>query len=188
MVKLNSFAMSRHEVTQRQYKDVMGINPSYFKDCMDCPVDQVSWEDAQEFIRRLNSMQGNPYNYRMPTEAEWEYAASSNKKTLYAGSDDIQEVANYSSNSNQGTRRVGSRKANAFGLYDMSGNVQEWCQDVYLEDAYAHRNQNPATGQKRVVRGGSWYHQANYCRVKNRGAEYPDERKPYIGFRLVRDN
>jgi formylglycine-generating enzyme required for sulfatase activity len=187
MVQLPGFAMSRYEITQRLYKQVMDTNPSYFKDCGDCPVEQVTWEEAQEFIHRLNATPGNPYKYRLPTEAEWEYAASGNMATLYAGSEELQEVAFYASNSN-GTERVGRKKANAFGLYDMSGNVQEWCQDSYDPASYGKIGQMSSVGEKRVVRGGSWYHQANYCRVKNRSSEYPAERRPYLGFRLVRDN
>jgi formylglycine-generating enzyme required for sulfatase activity len=166
----------------------MGSNPSYFKDCGgDCPVEQVSWDDVQEFIRKLNSMEGGA-RYRLPTEAEWEYAATSGgRDEVFSGGDNIDEVAWYNGNSGWRTHPVGQKKPNGLGLYDMSGNVWERCSDWY--GSYPSGSVNdpagPSFGFYRVNRGGGWDINAIFCRAANRNLDYPDNRFDDLGFRLV---
>jgi formylglycine-generating enzyme required for sulfatase activity len=181
------FYMGKYEVTQGQWQAVMGTNPSYFKDCgSNCPVEQVSWEDAQEFIRKLNA-RNDGYTYRLPTEAEWEYAARAGTTGDYYGN--LDSIAWYDGNSGNTTHPVRQKQANAFGLYDMSGNVWEWVQDWY-DDKYYSRS--PATdpagagsGQGRVVRGGSWRSYASYTRSANRYGDTPPLRSYGSGFRVA---
>jgi formylglycine-generating enzyme required for sulfatase activity len=161
-VQLNSFYIGRFEVTQEQWDAVMGSNPSRFNDCADCPVENISWDDAQYFINKLNSM--TEKEFRLPTEAEWEYAARGGKNSKgfkYAGSDEIALVAWHGRNSGNRTHKVGEKIPNELGLYDMTGNVWEWCSDWYAEDYYSNSPKNnptgPAFGTYRVLRGGSWY-------------------------------
>ena len=171
-VSVSSFWMSKHEITQRQWESVMGSNPSSFKDCADCPVEQVSWEDIEEFLKKLNARTGG--NYRLPTEAEWEYAAGggSSNRTRFGNGRDVLDAteANFYASADykepyslvgeyrKKTVKVGSFRPNGLGLYDMTGNVWEWCSD--WEGAYSSAAQtNPtgaATGSGRVLRGGSW--------------------------------
>lgn len=189
-VSLNNFYLGKTEVTQAQWQAVMGSNPSSFNNCDQCPVESVSWDDAQEFIKKLNAKTGK--TYRLPTEAEWEYAARGGKSATYtyAGSNTVDEVAWYSSNSGYKTHPVGEKKANELGLYDMSGNVWEWCQDWYADDYYAKSPSSnppgPTTGSLRVIRGGSWNVNPAYLRVAFRGYGTPDRRDDGIGFRLAR--
>ena len=190
-VTLSDFYISPYEMTQGQWKQVMGNNPSTAsKDCDKCPVETVSWDDVQGFIQKLNA-QSPGRNYRLPTEAEWEYAARCGKKIknyLYAGSNDIGMVAWNTNNSGNKTQPVGKRKPNELGLYDMSGNVWEWCSD--WKGIYPSENQtNPAgppSGSSRVVRGGSWGSFAQYCQVRFRDGNPPGHRNYGIGFRLAR--
>lgn len=158
-VTLSSFKIAKYETTVAQWQKVMGSNPLGRKDCMDCPATGAGWDDVQTFIKKLNTLSGK--NYRLPTEAEWEYAArggTKSKKFEYAGSNDINAVAWTSANSGSNTHPVGQKEANELGLYDMSGNVFEWCSDWYAENYYGKSPGNdpkgPATGPHRVIRGG----------------------------------
>ena len=187
-VTLNDFYICKFEVTQGLWNEVMGSSPSYFTDDDNLPVEQVSWEDCQMFIQRLNDSTGK--NYRLPTEAEWEYAAlggSESKGYKYSGSDSIVDVAWCWENSEETTHPVGTKQPNELGIYDMSGNVWEWCSDLY--DAYGSGSQvNPIgseTGSNHVLRGGSWRNDAKYCRVKNRFCDMPNVKYFNCGFRLV---
>ena len=187
-VELSSFSIGKYEVTQAQWKAVMGGNPSSFSNCEQCPVESVSWNDVQEYIRKLNSQTGK--TYRLPTEAEWEYAARGGNRsegTIYAGGNAIGEVGWYSGNSGSTTHPVGQKKANALGLFDMTGNVWEWCSDWYgaYPSSYQRNPQGASSGQLRVLRGGSWYSYELNCRVALRIWDFPDYSYNYNGFRLV---
>lgn len=182
------FFMGRTEVTQAQWQAVMGSNPSYFKDCLQCPVEQVSWYDAQSFIDKLNA-QNDGFRYRLPTEAEWEYAARAGTTGDYAG--DLDSMAWYEPNSNKKTHPVANKQANAWGLYDMHGNVWEWCQDWYVADYYSNSPDiNPmgaTSGKLRVVRGGGWFFPGEYPRSAFRGKSSPSVPYFSLGFRVVRE-
>ena len=161
-VCVDDLYMGRYDVTQGQWKMIMGENPSRFSSCGDnCPVEQISWNDVQEFIGKLNSHSGIS-KYRLPTEAEWEYAArSGGKAERFAGGNDVENVAWYEANSrSHHTHPVGEKAANGLGLYDMSGNVWQWTSDWYNGKYYSNspRNnpQGPSSGWSRVIRGGSW--------------------------------
>jgi formylglycine-generating enzyme required for sulfatase activity len=187
-VTLSDFYIGKYEVTQKQWREIMGNNPSNFKNCDNCPVENVSWNDVQEFIKKLNQKTGK--NYRLPTEAEWEYAARGGAQSRgykYAGSNNIGEVAWYGDNSSGKTHSVGGKKPNELGIYDMSGNVWEWCNDWYGNySAGSQRNpQGSSSGASRVLRGGSWNLSAGDCRVSNRGIDNPDGRILGDGFRLA---
>ena len=186
-VTLSTYYIGKYEVTQAEWQAVMGTNPSEFKGD-NLPVENVSWYDCQEFIRKLNELTGK--QFRLPTEAEWEYAARGGKRSYgakYAGDNDIDNVAWYWDNSNKTTHPVGRKRANELGLYDMSGNVWEWCQDWHGDYSSASQTnpQGPGSGRNRVVRGGSWYNEARYCRLSHRGSAPPDWRLYYIGLRLA---
>ncbi len=187
-VTLSAFNIGEYEVTQAQWKAVMGSNPSYFSGCDNCPVETVSWNDVQEFVRKLNAQTGK--NYRLPTEAEWEYAARGGKQSkgyTYSGSNDLGSVAWYSDNSGSKTHGVGGKQANELGIYDMSGNVWEWCSDWYGNySSYNETNPTGASsGNYRVLRGGGRYCDAGDCRTAGRVGVNPDFRIYYLGFRLV---
>jgi len=195
-VTLSTFSIGETEVTQALWQAVMGNNPSDFTGDPSRPVEMVSWDDCQAFIVKLNQMTGR--NFRLPTEAEWEYAARGGKKTQgykYAGSNDVNEVAWWDTNAGDGvgpdspdygTHPVASKKANELGLYDMSGNVWEWCQDWY--GSYSSEAQTnptgPATGSNRVYRGGSWFNYARNCRVSSR-YHWTMNGTNYMGLRLA---
>lgn len=184
------FYISKHEVTQEQWMSVMGGNPSINQECGgDCPVENVSWHDAQEFIRKLNLEQPEPL-YRLPTEAEWEYAARAGEtSTTYGGIfTPLSEIAWYEDNSDGQIHKVGQREANEFGLHDMLGNVQEWTQDWYGEysSGSVSNPSGPDSGSERVHRGGSWRLSPFYSRLPYRYGREPGDRRPDIGVRLVR--
>lgn len=181
------FYLGKTEVTQAQWKAVMGNNPSYFKGD-DLPVENVSWNDAMEFCRKLNEMGKAPdgWKFTLPTEAQWEYASRGGNKSRghkYSGSNDVGEVAWYEGNN---THPVATKGANELGLYDMSGNVWEWCLDRY--DSYsgdATDPSGPSDGSFRVNRGGSWRSYARNCRSADRGSNVPGRRGSDRGFRLA---
>ena len=205
-VTLSSFSIGQTEVTQELWQAVMGNNPSYFKGPKR-PVERVSWNDCQSFIRKLNGLTGQ--NFRLPTEAEWEYAARGGRNggTKYAGSDNLNDVAWYWKNSGykylngsdsvwnwkiirknySQTHDVATKRANALGIYDMLGNVWEWCQDWYGSYSSSSQTnpQGPSSGSFRVFRGGSWYNCARDCRVSSRTCFTPVSCIYGLGLRLA---
>jgi formylglycine-generating enzyme required for sulfatase activity len=189
-VTLSDFYIGKYEVTQRQWSEVMGTNPSDFKGD-NLPVEQISWNDVQEFIRKLNVKTGK--NYRLLTEAEWEYAArggASSRGYKYSGSNNVGEVAWFTSNSGSSTHQVGTKVSNELGIYDMSGNVWEWCSDWYGDySSSAQTNpMGPSSGSHRVARGGSWGSSAQGVRVPFRDNAAPNNRYNDLGFRLARSS
>ena len=187
-VCVDGFWMGKTEVTQGQWQKVMGSNPSRFKYGSNYPVEEVSWNDAQNYIRSFAERSGKPV--RLPTEAEWEYAArSGGKNEKYAGGGYLDDVVWYKDNSGGSTHMVASKQPNGLGLYDMSGNVWEWCQDLYNKDYYRVSPRNnpsgPTSGYSRVNRGGSWLSLANHCRVPDRSRDGPGYREYGLGLRLV---
>jgi len=185
-VTLSDFYIGKYEVTQAQWKAVMNEdNPSKFKGD-NRPVENVSWNDVQAFIRRLNERTGR--NYRLPTEAEWEYAARGGNKSngyKYSGSKAVDDIAWYGS---EETRPVGIKIANELSIHDMSGNVWEWVNDWYGDYSEEQQvdPQGPSSGTNRVLRGGSWYGNARYVRVSVRNGSVPGFHRDAIGFRLAR--
>lgn len=182
------YYISRYEVTQGLWKAVMGKNPSLFMHGDDYPVEQVSWTDAQEFCRKLSRMTGR--KYVLPTEAQWEFAARGGVKSKgfkYSGSNVLDEVAWYLDNSKYETHPVGQKQPNELGIYDMSGNVWEWCQDQY--NAYGGEPQTDPLGvadiDSRVLRGGSWGSDAKKYRISGRHELRPSSSYNGTGFRLV---
>ncbi len=187
-VTLSNYYIGKYEVTQAEWKAVMGSNPSYFEGSDNLPVEQVSWNDCQTFITKLNTLTGK--NFRLPTEAEWEYAARGGSKRQgykYAGSDNLDDVAWYTINSGSTTHAVGTKQPNELGLYDMSGNVYEWCSDWF--GSYSSSSQtNPtgaSSGSNRVRRGGCWILNAWDCRVSYRVYNSPDSWSSLLGLRLA---
>lgn len=187
---LNPFLIGRYEVTQRQWEVVMGSNPAHAKECgPDCPVESVSWEDVREFITRLNALHKGLYRFRLPTEAEWEYAfRSGGHEELFCGSDESSSVAWYLVTSGNRPHPVGTKQPNGLGLFDMSGNVWEWCADYY--GIYASKEtlnpKGPSEGSSRVIRGGGWGdHYSRFCRSAFRNEYLPHLKSKFIGFRLV---
>ncbi len=178
-VTLSDYAIGETEVTQELWKAVMGNNPSRKKGGgLQCPVEQVSWEDCQVFITRLNELTGN--TFRLPTEAEWEFAArggNASKGYKYSGSNTPGDVAWYFGNSSTTTRPVKTKQANELGIYDMSGNVWEWCADWYGDyPSFSQTNPiGPSSGRTRVLRGGAWGFDKRYSRVDIRGLGFPDD-------------
>jgi len=190
-VRLDGFWMGKYEVTQGQWQKIMGNNPSSFKKGNDFPVEKVSWNDANIFIKKLNSQAGHTFS--LPSEAQWEYAArSGGKNQKYSGGDDVNRFAWYKSNSGRSTHKVGTKTSNDLGIYDMSGNVWEWCQEIYAKDAYKkHSSKNPLYaqgGSYRVYRGGSWSDNPAYVRCASRSRSTPGNRNSDLGFRLLRTN
>jgi formylglycine-generating enzyme required for sulfatase activity len=188
-----------HEVTQAQYETVMGKNPSHFQGAIvgnenaDLPVENVSWDDAVEFCKKLSDLPEEKKAgrvYRLPTEAEWEYACRAGSKTAYSFDDEeglLPEYGWFNRNSSNRTHTVGLLEPNAWGLYDMHGNVWEWCSDWYGDyPKGAVRNPTgPKVGSDRVCRGGSWNGVASYCRSALRYWYVPSFRNNYLGFRLA---
>ncbi|HNW67811.1 MAG TPA: formylglycine-generating enzyme family protein [Bacteroidales bacterium] len=190
-VTVSSYYIGKYEVTQAQWEEIMGSNPSYYKGD-NLPVESVSWYDIQEFIEKLNAKTGK--NYRLPTEAEREFAARGGKQSKgyqYSGSNSLDSVAWYDDNSGGKTHPVGSKSPNELGIYDMSGNVWEWCSDWY--SSYSSSSQTnpkgPQSGSDRVLRGGGWSYNARYCRVSGRNSVSPsysyNDGDDGYGFRLV---
>jgi formylglycine-generating enzyme required for sulfatase activity len=215
-ITVDDFLMGRYQVTQKEWTEVMGSNPSLFKGDYK-PVESVSWYDAVEFCNKKSELEGlqkcysgegediacdfSKNGYRLPTEAEWEYAARggnlangldlrNGNKTYYkySGSNTIDDVAWYSCNSGNKTHPVGRKQANELGIYDMSGNVCEWCYDRYVpyyNDSYI-KQRSSLSSRTRINKGGAWIFDANNCRVAFRDSDYPDDSFDLIGFRLVR--
>lgn len=189
MVTLSDFSIGKHEVTQGLWKAVMGSSNSHFVGD-DRPVENVSWDEAQQFIGKLNELTGK--NYRLPSEAEWEYAArggNQSKAYSYSGSNDINTVGWIFNNSENMTHAAGTKTPNELGIHDMSGNVWEWCQD-YFDKGYYSTSPNtnpkgPAKGNFRVFRGGSMHNYSRNCRPTYRGGGNPSSRRNYLGFRLA---
>ena len=184
-----AFYLGKYEVTQAQWRRVMGNNPSRFSNCYLCPVERVSWEDVQTFIDRLNAHEERA-SYRLPTEAEWEYAARAGTQAAYHFGDAEQRLgmyAWYEANSGREPHTVGGKRPNDWGLYDMHGNVWEWVADWY--GAYPSEPvrdpRGPSSGRARVIRGGGLAHSTDQCRVAFRGGGEPDDRDSYLGFRLA---
>jgi formylglycine-generating enzyme required for sulfatase activity len=185
-VKVSAFKIGKTEVTQGQWKAVMGSNPSHFKDCGDnCPVEHVSFDEAQAFIEKLNTLTGK--SYRLPKEAEWEYACRAGGDFKYCGGNNSDTVAWHGENSGSKTYPVGGKQPNAFGLYDMSGNVWEWTCSVYT-DRYGDGSESTcATAARRVIRGGSWSDGLGNLRSADRYGNGPDSQFDDLGFRLAQD-
>ena len=187
-VTLSDYYIGETEVTQELWNAVMGSNPSIFMGDMQRPVEYVTWDDCQTFISRLNELTGE--TFRLPTEAQWEYAARGGYKSkgyTYSGSNAIDDVAWCWYNSGEMTHPVKTKAPNELGIYDMSGNVWEWCSDWY--GAYSSAAQTDptgsATGSSRVCRGGCWYSSAAYCRVAFRNYFTPTDSSYYLGVRLA---
>ena len=185
-VTLDSYLIDKTEVTQRQYRHVMGKFASDYTGCMECPVENVSWYDAMDYAKKVGK--------RLPTEAEWEFAARGgiyyNGKNLYSGSNKLDEVAWFLANTDS-KQPVGKKRPNELGIYDMSGNVWEWCSDWYHDDYFQIANKmnppGPDYGTERVVRGGSWFSNDVFCNVSRRYKLKPDYRDTNFGFRCVKD-
>ena len=199
-VTVDGFYIGMLEVTQSQWEKVVGTSISQQRNKKgsdyslygvgpDYPMYYVSWDEAMEFCRLLSNKTGRTYT--LPTEAQWEYAArggNKNEGAKYAGSNMIDAVAWYTDNSGSSTNIVGSKRANALGIYDMSGNVWEWCKDWYADSYVSYDTNNPvgpSSGSYRVFRGGSWFHDASYCRVASRGYHSSGYRYYILGFRVV---
>ncbi len=196
-VKVSDFRISKYEVTQFQWKAIMGNNPANTPDCDNCPVEQISWNNARQFLKKLNQRFPG-MNYRLPTEAEWEFAARGGNKSegkYFAGSYDIEEVGWFRDNANATTHPVGQKAPNELGIYDLSGNVMEWCQDWHSNTYYRNKEEEgirynpvgPSYGSYKVVRGGSWNDYSDFCKVNFRNLYKPSMRSNAIGFRLCRD-
>ena len=200
LVRVNGFWMGKYEVTQAQWETIMKNNPSYFTGA-DRPVEQVSWNDAQAFLKKLNASVEThgraSLQFRLPSEAEWEYAARAGTQTAYSFGDDPNQLGDYAwygyeNNAGKQTHPVGQKKPNAFGLYDMHGNVWEWCQDTY---GYGDYNETPKDGsaygslgdkKAKLLRGGSWNYEPSNVRSATRNRNVPDNQNHIIGIRVVR--
>ena len=186
-VHLDNFYIGRTPVTQQQWEAVMGYNPSCFKG-EKLPVEQVSWVDCHRFINRLNSLTGK--KFRLPFEAEWEFAARGGIKSCgskFSGGDTFDDVAWYKDNSDSRTHPVASKVPNELGIYDMSGNVWEWCQDWdgKYPSSLVTNPKGPTFGSYRLFRGGSWCSTPRDCRVSYRNSYAPTFTSNYLGFRLA---
>ena len=183
------FWMGKYEVTQKQYEEVTGSNPSKHRGAKN-PVEMVTWHEAKVFCQAMAERTGKPV--RLPTEAEWEYACRAGTSTRYHAGDsdrDLTRVGWWRSNSGREAHPVGRMKPNAWGLYDMHGNVLEWVADWYGADYYQRSlgtvPQGPTSGSQKVVRGGCWYRTPDYCRAAYRGKRPADARWGYLGFRVI---
>jgi len=191
VVITKGFWIGKYEVTQEQWQALMGSNPSHFKNDKNLPVEMVSWFDVDDFIGKLNG-KGKGI-FRLPTEAEWEYACRCGTSTMYFFGDDRIELRNYAwfGDSNGATHPVGLKKPNPWGLYDMYGNVWEWCSDWYDERYYLVSAvidpKGPSSGTQRAKKGGCWRQYSNLCRSASRFPRPPTYTSPYMGFRLVRE-
>jgi sulfatase modifying factor 1 len=187
-VVLSDYHLGETEVTQGLWKAVMGSNPSFYAGKDARPVENVTWNEVQDFLQKLRELTGRPYC--LPTEAEWEFAARGGNHSgsfQYSGSDTLAAVAWFDQNSGLRVHRVKTLRPNELGLYDMSGSVWEWCQDVkgeYTPGTFTNPT-GPPKGNQRVRRGGSWANSAVYCRVTYRSDEYADHRDGLTGFRLA---
>ena len=185
------FYLGKYLVTQKQWEAVMGNNPSRFKGPQN-PVEKVSWEDCRQFLDKLNAKAGRQDGrFQLPSKAQWEYACRAGSGRKYCFGDEesgLGDYAWYDANSSGKTHAVGEKKPNAWGLYDMHGNVWEWCRDGYVEEYYAHSPTDdptaPATGSFRVIRGGGWYYGAKTCRSASRFISGPAFRYHVLGFRV----
>ncbi len=181
------FYMQTTEVTQGQWWELMRTNPSHNRECGDnCPVETVSWDDAKEFIKRLN-LKEDTKKYRLPTEAEWEYACRAESTTLYSNGNNLDEIGWYKENSGRKTHPVAEKKVNNWGLYDMHGNVNEWCEDWYDEYSSADVTDpvGPSRGANRVQRSGNARDKAKYCLSASRDYGNPERGFYNDGFRIV---
>ena len=192
-VYLDDFYIGRYEVTQAEWYKILSKDASkrYFPGCDSCPVERVTWCQVQEFIETLNEITG--LNYRLPTEAEWEYAASGgieSGKYKYSGSQTADSVAWTDGNADNRVHSVGKKNPNELGIFDMSGNVFEWCSDWYSSDYYKfspyENPDGPVEGSQKVMRGGSWFFDRSGVRIADREKGNPDFRYGYVGFRLCR--
>ncbi|MEM9328829.1 MAG: formylglycine-generating enzyme family protein, partial [Bacteroidota bacterium] len=184
-VTVKDFSIAKYEVTQADWFEVMGTRPPDFNDCQACPVAKVSWDEIQVFINRLNSIRGQ--TFRLPTEEEWEFAARGGLKSKgyqYSGSHTATEVAWFTDNAGNGPRPVGLLQPNELGLYDMSGNIWEWCSDAKVPYPCDHIGK---VFDSKILRGGSFSHRVSSVRVRDRNARDPATRLPTLGFRLARD-
>lgn len=201
-IVLSPYYIAKFEVTRKLYSSVMHTDPSYFKQSPsnpyggyktteNCPVETVSWYDVQRFIDTLNKLTGQ--HFRLPTEAEWEYAGWGEHPELkYSGSDNANQVAWTWTASEGFTHDVGSKRPNGYGLYDISGNVSEWCSDWFASDYYVpdtlyNNPTGPAAGRLKVVKGGSWGNDDRFLEIKTRVGYNPNKKSNGIGFRLVMD-
>lgn len=192
-VCVNSFYMAKYETTQTQWQTIMDNNPSYFPKCgTNCPVENITWNEIQNFIELLNKKnEYKDFRFRLPTEAEWEYACrSGGKNELYCGSNELKVLGWYKDISRGKSHPVGMKKPNSLGLYDMSGNVYEFCMDGYFENAYRyHKNKNPLYldnySNMRIIRGGSWGNHAHTSQSVSRFRFMLDAGHEVMGFRLV---
>ena len=194
-VKLTDFWIGKYPVSQSLWKAIMGTenNPSFFQGDLR-PVEMISWDDCQEFLKKLNTLTHK--TYRLPTEAEWEYAAKGGKYSqgfLYSGSNKQNEVGWFDENSDEETKEVGLKQSNELGIFGMSGNIWEWCQEwystKYYEECFNHGEvknpKGPDEGELRVVRGGSWCHGIDRCRTTSRTGYQQEDLDSFLGFRLV---
>jgi len=190
-VEVNSFLIGKYKVTQGQWEEIIGKNSKF--QCKDCPV-YASWNDVQKFILKLNKKnEKTGKKYRLPKEAEWEFACrSSGKDDRYSGGNDLNQLGWYDSNSQDVIHPVGMKQPNALGIFDMSGNVWEWCEDVYCPDAYENKTCNQLAendkNAEHVIRGGSWQYSAVNSRCTSRRGHSSVQTADDIGFRLVRED